>query len=328
MRHFLRRIGFYLVTVWASLTINFLLPRLMPGDPADAVMAKLRDKDVNPEMLRALEAQFGISHAPLWQQYGEYLNNLLHGNLGVSTSFYPTPVATVIAQDMPWTIGLGITTLTIGFVLGTLLGVINAWRRGTKLDTFGSTAMMLISTIPYFWLALIVVYFFAFVFQIFPLYGGYDPDITEGFNPDFIMSVLQHAVLPAITIIVSSLAGWMLTMRNAMVTNLSEDYVLMAKAKGLTNRRVMLAYAARNAILPNVTGFAIAIGFIFGGLLITELVFSYPGIGTAFVEAIENKDYALMQGLFLIITFTVLVANFLADMVYGFLDPRVRQERN
>lgn len=330
MRHLLRRIWFYVITIWASLTLNFLLPRLVPGDPAEAVMNSLRNKNANvdPEMLQALEIQFGVSHAPLWQQYLQYLNNLFHGNLGVSISYYPLPVTTIIAQRMPWTLGLGIATLVIGFLLGTLLGAFNAWKHDTAFDTIISPLMMLISGIPFFWIALLALYFFSYILNLFPLNGGYDPDIPHGFNPDFILSILQHSLLPAVTLVFTSLAGWMLTMRNTMILTLSEDYVLMAQAKGLSDRKVMLAYAARNAVLPSVTGFALSLGFIVSGQLLVETVFSYPGIGYSLVQAVNNKDYALMQGLFLIITLAVLGANFLADMLYTALDPRVRPGRS
>jgi peptide/nickel transport system permease protein len=325
MRHLLRRLGFYTLTVWIALTLNFLLPRLVPGDPAVAIMAHLRDKYVDPDMMHALEIEFGISHDPLWVQYGQYLGNLLHGNLGISTSYYPTPVSVLIAQRMPWTLTLGITTLLLSFLLGTLLGILNAWKRGSRLDSLISPAMMLISGIPYFWLALICLYVLAFKLNLFPLNGGYDDDIVPGWSFDFFLSALQHTLLPAITVIVSSLAGWMLTMRNAMITTLSEDYIQMARAKGLSSWQVMMQYAARNAILPSVTGFALALGFIVGGQLLTETVFSYPGIGFTLIQAINDKDYALMQGLFLVLTLAVLTANLIADLLYTALDPRVRQ---
>ncbi len=189
--------------------------------------------------------------------------------------------------------------------------------------------MNFLSAIPYFWLALLSLYLFSYLLNWFPLSGGYDSaNIDPGWTFDFISSVIQHAFLPALTLVVASLAGWMLTMRNSMITTLSEDYVLMAKAKGLSDRRVMFWYAARNAVLPNITGFAIAIGAIVGGQLLTEMVFSYPGIGYALLQAVNQQDYAMLQSIFLIITLAVLGANFLADMLYVFLDPRVRQERS
>lgn len=327
MRHLLRRTGFYLVALWASITMNFLIPRLAPGDPAALFLARMQGK-LPPTALHALEVEFGISHDSLWSQYLQYLNNLAHGNLGISILYFPTPVVNVIAENVKWTLGLiGVATI-ISFALGTLMGIIAAWRRNKAFDSVVTPALTFLAAIPYFWLALIVLYFLGYVLSWFPLSGGYDTiGVNEGWTPDFALSVLQHAILPAATIVVSSVAGWMLVMRNAMITTLSEDYVLMAQAKGLSERRVMFAYAARNAILPNITGFALALGFVVGGALLTEIVFSYPGIGFSLLQAVQALDYALIQGIFLVISISVLAANFLADLVYVLLDPRVRQER-
>ena len=326
MRHLLRRIVFYLVALWAAVTLNFLIPRLAPGDPASTLIARFQGR-IDPRALQALEVAFGISHASLWTQYFQYLNNLLHGNLGLSITYFPTPVSTVIAEDLPWTLGLVGISAIISFIIGTLLGVIIAWKRGSALDSILPPIMTFIAAIPYFWFALIVLYVLAFLLNLFPVSGAYDTSIEVGFSPDFIVSLLQHAILPAFTIVVGSVSGWMLGMRNTMITTISEDYVLMAKAKGLPERRVMLSYAARNAILPNVTGFALALGFVVGGALLTEVVFSYPGIGFALLQAVQNSDFALLQAIFLIIVIAVLIANFIADLVYVALDPRVRQER-
>ncbi len=328
MRHLSRRIGFYLVALWASVTLNFLIPRLTPGNPAGSMMARLHGR-VSPQSLHALEIAFGITHDPLWSQYLQYLNNLLHGDLGVSITYYPTPVAAVIAQEIPWTLMLVGVSLVISFVLGTLLGVLVAWRRNSTLDSLFSPLFTFFSAIPYFWLALILLYILGYLLNWFPINGGYDTTTTvPELSPDFIWSAFQHGILPAFTIVISSIAGWLLGMRNAMITTLSEDYVLMAEAKGLSQRRIMFAYAARNAILPNITSFALSLGFVVSGALLTEIVFSYPGIGYALYQAVENLDYALLQGLFLIIAIAVLGANFLADLIYVALDPRVRLERN
>jgi peptide/nickel transport system permease protein len=220
------------------------------------------------------------------------------------------------------------TAVVISFVCGTLLGIIVAWRRGSRLDAVLPPVVTFLSAIPYFWLALILLYVLGFVLNWFPISGGYDLSVQPGWTLEFLVSAVQHALLPAFTIIISSIAGWLLGMRNAMMTTLSEDYVLMAQAKGLSDKRVMLVYAARNAILPNITGFALSLGFIVGGALLTEIVFSYPGIGYALLQAVQNSDYALLQGIFLIIAVAVLGANFLADLIYVVLDPRVRQERS
>lgn len=328
MRHLLRRICFYLVALWASVTLNFLIPHLSPGNPAQAVMARMRGK-VSPQAQHALEIALGVNHDPLWQQYGQYINNLLHGNLGISSLYLPTPVSEVIAQDLPWTLVLVGVALVISFVLGSVLGIIVVWRRGSLMDVILSPFFTFLSAIPYFWLALVLLYFLGEQLGWFPIHGGYDADSTEiGWNLDFILSAAQYAILPALTIIIGSLAGWMLGMRNAMITTLSEDYVLMAEAKGLSPWRVMFSYAARNAILPNITAFALSLGFVVSGSLLTEIVFSYPGIGFAILQAIDSLDYALLQGIFLVITLAVLGANFLADLIYVLLDPRVRLERS
>lgn len=327
MRSLLRKLGFYILALWAAITLNFFIPRLAPGNPADTLIARFQGR-IQPQALHALELQFGISNAPLWQQYLEYLNNLIHGNLGLSITYFPSPVITVIQQELPWTLVLVTISLLIGFVVGTLLGAVIAWKHGSVLDSTLPPALSFVAAIPQFLLGLVILYVFGFQLGLFPLHGGYDTSlVTPGWSPDFIASAVQHAILPAATFIIISLAGWMLSMRNTMVTTLTEDYVLMAQAKGLPDRRVMLAYAARNAILPNITGFAIALGSVVGGQLLIEIVFSYPGIGFGLLQAVQNSDYALMQGIFLLIVLAVLIANFLVDLVYVILDPRARQSR-
>jgi peptide/nickel transport system permease protein len=326
MRYLLRRIGFYAVALWAALTLNFLIPRLMPGDPVSVFLARLQGR-IDPRAVNALRLQFGVTNDSLWTQYWRYLGDLFHGNLGLSISYFPTPVTQVISQSILWTLGLVGLSAILSFVLGTLLGVIAAWKRGSWFDRTLAPLLTFFQAIPYFWLALILLFVLSFVLKIFPLSGAYDLDLDPGLTPDFIGSVLQHAFLPALTIVISSIAGWMLGMRNAMLTTLAEDYVLMAQAKGLSERRVMLMYAARNAILPNVTGFAISLGLVVSGALLTEIVFSYPGLGFTLLNAVQASDYPLMQGIFLVIACAVLAANFLADILYVVLDPRTRQER-
>jgi peptide/nickel transport system permease protein len=329
MRHILRRIIFYLVALWASITLNFFIPRLAPGDPAQALLGRFeRQGPISPSALKALQTAFGIdTHDPLWVQYFGYLHNLLTGNLGLSFTYYPTAVADVISQDIRWSLVLGSVSVLISFSLGCLIGIFMAWRRGSVFDATLSPLMTFISAIPYFWLALIILYVFGFRLGWFPFADGYDTTLDIGWTPEFITSAIYHAILPALTLIISSIAGWMLVMRNSMITTLSEDYILMAQAKGLSSRRIMFAYAARNAILPNVTGFALAIGFVVSGQLLTEIVFSYPGIGFSLLQAVQGQDYPLLQGIFLIIAIAVMGANFLADLLYVALDPRVRLDR-
>lgn len=330
MRRLIRRIGIYLLAIWAAVTINFFLPRMAPGNPAEVVLARLAQRGtVSDATRKALEIQFGLNTTdPLWVQYLKYLNNLLHGNLGISTNYYPSTVSEIIAQDIKWTLVLLSVSVLLSFTLGTLLGVFVAWKRGSAWDTTLSSLMTLFYSILYPWLALMAVYFLGFTLGWFPFSDGYDYTLTPGWSLDFISSAAYHAILPALTLIVSTIAGWMITMRNSMITTLSEDYVTMAKAKGLTSGRVMFAYAARNAVLPSVTGLAIAIGAVVGGQLLVEIVFSYPGIGYALFQAIQSQDYALADGILLLVIIATVCMNLIVDIFYSLLDPRTRQERS
>lgn len=324
MRVLLRRGAFYLVTAWAALTLNFLLPRLMPGDPVQAMLTRFQGT-LAPEAVFALRELFGQTEDDLWSQYLQYWRNLFTGDWGVSIGNYPVPAATIVGQGIFWTLGLiGLCTI-LSFVIGTLIGIVAGWKRGSWVDAL-VPATTFISSIPYFWFGLVMVYVFSVLLHWAPLGGAYKPGLTIGWNWEFIQSVVVYGTLPAITIVVTSLGYWVLSTRNMMITTLSEDYILVAQAKGLSRRRVMFTYAARNAMLPSLAGFAMALGGIVGGSIVTEIVFNYPGIGQVLFQAVNNQDYPVMQAVFLIITLTVLVANLIADSVYVLLDPRTRQE--
>ena len=320
-----RRLFFYLVTAAVAVSLDFLIPRLIPGNPVAAIVAKMQGVTITPAIIHALDLQFGVqTNASLWAQYTHYWNDVLHGNLGVSTANNFVPVSTVIRQALPYTLGLvGVATL-ISFVLGTAIGAIVAWKRGSWMDNL-LPLVTFFQAAPHFFLAFVAVDVFAIRLGWFPSERAANVADFPAFNWTYISDVLDHAILPALTIVVASAAGWIVGMRNVMLTTMDEDYVLIAAAKGLPKRRVIW-YAARNAILPSVSGFALAIGFIVSGALLTEVVFSYPGLGSLLIQAVSNNDYELMQGLFLIITFAVLAANLIADFVYVFLDPRTRQE--
>ena len=325
MRVISRRIGFYLITAIAAITVDFLIPRVMPGNPVEAVLAKMQGQVVTKATLHALELQFGSNTSEgLWGQYLHYWSNLLHGNLGISTSNGMVPVTTVIRGALPWTIGLVGTATVISFILGTLLGVLVAWRRGGWLDTL-LPATTFFQAAPYFFLAFLAIDLFSIRLGWFPPGSARNNLDFPAFDWAYAGDVLDHAVLPALTIVVASAAGWIVGMRNVMITTMDEDYVLIAQAKGLPKQRVVW-YAARNAILPSISGFSLAIGFVVSGALLTEIVFSYPGLGFIMLTAVQDADYALLQGIFLVITMAVLVANLAADFVYVFLDPRTRQE--
>ena len=325
MRYLSRRIVFYLVALWASLTINFFLPRLMPGDPVSAFAARFRDQLAsNPHMLDAIRVELGASTAPLPQQYVQYLGNLLHGDLGVSYSQYPTRVSDILANTLPWTLVLAGSATLMAFVIGTVLGIIAAWRRGGGVDSIITPLTMFTYSFPPFFLAMLIVYFIGAQTGLFPLNHAYDDNQHISWSWSFIRSAADHAALPILTFLLYSIGGWLLGMRNVMINVLSEEYITMAQAKGLSDRRVMFRYAARNALLPQITSFAITMGYIITGLVLIEDVFSYPGVGYTLVLAVQGNDYPLMQALFLLITATVLIANFIADLLYTWLDPRAR----
>ncbi|MFS0713130.1 ABC transporter permease [Microbacterium sp. 2P01SA-2] len=314
---------FYLFTLWAAITINFFLPRFMKGDAVDQYLA--RNRNVTPEAADALRALLGIdTDKSLWQQYLDYWGLLFRGDLGVSLLHGLRPVTEVISQSLPWTIGLvGFATI-VSFLIGTIGGAVIGWRRGSRSEVLIPVTTFL-STIPYFWLGLLAIALFSVNLKWFPIGKAYGVGVSPEFTPEFIGQVIHHGTLPAVTIIIASLGGWMLGMRNMMLTVLDEDYITVAQAKGMPNSRVLWRYAARNAVLPQIQSFALSIGFIVGGTIVMEMVFSYPGVGKLLLDATNAKDYALMQGVFLVITLSVLVANILADIAYAFLDPRTRQ---
>ena len=324
MRFLIRRFLFYLVAAYVAITMNFFLPRLMVGDPITAMFGRFQGR-LEPRTIEALKATFGFVDGPLLKQYFTYLDHLFHGELGTSIVSFPVPVTEVIAPGMMWTVRLiGLATI-LSFGIGMLLGVFAASRRGKFVDSFVLPMASALGAFPYFWIAMLALYTFGFVLGWFPINHSYDVALRiDWTNSEFVQSVITHAIMPMTTIVVTAIGGWMLGMRNNMIGVLSEDYITMAQAKGLSDRRVMFTYAARNAILPSLTGFAMSLGFVIGGALVVEVVFAYPGMGYLLLSAVNGRDYPLMQGIFLMITLAVLLANFLSDVVYVLLDPRAR----
>jgi peptide/nickel transport system permease protein len=323
MRYLGRRLGLFVVTLWAALTVNFIIPRVMPGNEAQAVLATFRGT-VNPAALHALEIQFGTGvHQSVIASYFQYLGNILTGQFGVTAQ--NVPVMTEIGSKLPWTLGLvGVTTI-IAFAIGTLAGGASAWRRGGRLDGIVPPSLFILSTIPVFFVGLLLIYVFAVKLAWLPLQGNYSIGATPSFSLSFIGDVLQHAILPGLSLVIVTAGLWVYSMRNNMVTTISEDYVKMARAKGLSQSRVMWGYAGRNAILPNLTGFAMQIGYVLGGSIAIEYLFSYPGLGYLFYTSTTDHDLPLMQGLFLFYTLAVLVCVLIADLVTAVLDPRTRE---
>jgi peptide/nickel transport system permease protein len=322
MSYVMRRMGLFLVTLWAALTVNFIIPRVMPGNEAEAVLATFRG--ANPGALHALEIQFGVNvHQSVLASYFEYLGNCLTGQFGVTAQ--GVPVMTEITSKLPWTLGLvGVTTI-LAFLIGTLAGVFSAWRRGGRIDALLPPSLFIVSTIPVFFVGLLLIYIFAVKLNWLPLSGNYSVGATPAFSLSFIWDVLKHALMPAVSLIIVTAGLWVYSMRNNMITTISEDYVKTARAKGLATRRIMYDYAARNAILPNLTEFAMQLGYVLGGSIVIEYLFSYPGLGYLFYTATTDHDLPLMQGLFLVYTLAVLICVLIADLVTAALDPRTRE---
>jgi len=327
VRYLLRKVVLFVITLWAAITLNFILPRLMPGSPVDAALGRLASAGVaitNAER-RAVEIQLGVPHANLFTQYGDYLRNIATLRFGTSYSFPSETVAQTIAKALPWTLVLVGATTIFAFIAGTLLGVYAGWRRGRLADSTVTIGATFFGAFPPFWLGLLLLYLLAFKYGWFPIKGGYAPGTSPNLSSSFLGDAVRHSVLPAVTLAITTMSGWVFGMRNNMINTLGEDFVTFAEANGLRTRTVALLYAARNALLPNVTAFGLSLGMVVGGSVLVEGVFSYPGVGNLLYIAVTNHDFPLMQALFLAITVSMLAAIFIVDLLYVRLDPRVRR---
>jgi peptide/nickel transport system permease protein len=327
LRYLLERFVILVATVFISVTIVFFVPRLVPGDPLGAVFLKLASMGGSagaPELVEEYRRIFGLDRS-LWEQYVSFLRELARGNLGYSISSFPSHVTDLLRISLPWTIGLLTVTTITSWALGSLIGAVVGWR-GTKSRFFQALVpvALVLYTIPYYILAIILVFLFAFRWRMFPLSGAYSPGLRPVLSLDFALDVLKHAVLPALSIILVSLGWWFLSMRSLITSLKGEDYILQAEAKGLTNRRILWAYAFRNAMLPQATGLAISLGHTVGGALITEVIFAYPGLGWLIYNSVTGLDFPVIQGCVLLIVFAVALANFAIDAVYPLIDPRIR----
>lgn len=323
MRYLLRRFGFYVIAFWAALTIDFVLPRLLPGDPAAAILGPMGSR-MTQDQIAALRLALGLNDAPLLQQYFSFIIHVFQGDLGISYSQFPAPVTEVIGTGFRWTLLLGLSSLAISFTVGHLIGILGAWRRRSAFDVIMPPLFNFIGAFPAFFLSLGVVYIFGIRLKWFPISHAYSDDLIPSFSLEYYASILKHLTLPLIVSVLVTLQIWIQQMRNVMISVLAEDYITMAEAKGLSQNRIMFGYAARNAILPSVTGFGIFLGSILSGQVLIEQVFAYPGLGFLLIRGVAARDYPLMQGLFLGITGGVLLINFLVDIFYTRIDPRVR----
>ncbi|MGV3650077.1 MAG: ABC transporter permease [Devosia sp.] len=320
----LRRLAFYLAAFLAAATINFFLPRLMPGDPIRMMFASA-GSELSLENLNALKLTFGFIDAPIGEQYLAYLRSVFTGDLGRSIKYFPLPVTDLLGRALVWTVGLvGIATL-LSFSLGTFLGIMAAWHRGTRLDTVVSLSSIFASSVPAVVVSLIMLFVFGYTLGWFPNGYAADPMLDPAWSWTYLSSVIYHGTLPMLTLVIVLTGGFAVTMRNNMINLLGEDYIVMGRAKGLSDSRVMLWYAARNALLPTVSALAISLGSVLGGSLVAEVVYNYPGLGNTLYQAILARDYPVIQGQLLIMTGAMLVANFLVDLSYVLLDPRLKR---
>ena len=326
-----RRFGVFLLIVWLAASLNFFLPRLSGQDPvrtkllAEAQLGGYVQAGIE-DMVKEYNQKFGLDK-PLWRQYVSYLGDTMRLDFNYSISNYPRTVRDLIAEALPWTIGLlGMTTL-LSFGIGTFLGALLAWPGAPRWMRYVMPPLWALHAIPFFLLGLILMYLFAFQLRLLPIFGGYSPGAAPAVNATFILDVMAHATLPALSIILVATGGWALGMRGMMVTTMGEDYVTFAEAKGLRASTIFLRYCVRNAILPQTTALALALGQILSGAVLVEVIFGYPGIGALLFQAIRENDHFLIQG----IVFTVIVAlgftTFILDVLYPWLDPRISYQR-
>ena len=323
MPTYLQRAGTYLIALVIAIMVNFALPRLMPGSPVDAMIAQLGQR-ATPEVVAALKARFGLIDQPVWAQFTDYLRGLFTLDLGVSTSYYPMTVVEVLTRPLIWTAFLITTTIVFSFVFGTFLGALSAWRRGGITDSILSPLAFVVTAIPPVVFALTTLFVLGVLYRLAPFSYAYDPILDPGFTLAFALSVAAHAVLPVLSLAPYLIASFQNTMRSSMISVLNEDYVTLGRAKGLSNMAVMYSYGVRNAMLPMLTHLALMLGSIFGGSIVVEVVFNYPGLGLTLFTATLARDYPVIQGQLMLMTVITLGANMLVDIIYGLVDPRLK----
>lgn len=316
--YLIKRIIYALITLFAVISINFFIFRIMPGDPASMLLS---ERVLKPEVMQEVRKMFGLDE-PLWKQYLLYIRNVFIGYFGQSFRRH-RPVLQVILGRLPKTIILLGVSQILSFVFGILSGVISAWKRGSKTDIALLVSSLSFYSLPIFWLAGILLMLFGYYIPIFPIGGFTSRPPPEGLFP-LILDILHHLFLPVLSLTVLSYGSYMLLMRNTLLDELTKDYILTARAKGLTDRKVVFGHGLRNALLPSITSFAISLGFVVSGAIVTESIFSYPGLGRLTYEAIMERDYPLLQGIFIIMSLSVVLANLIADLIYSVLDPRIR----
>ena len=328
--YILRRLAMFVFTIWLGTTIMFVIPRLAPGDPVQAMLGRMMNEGANVEnaeqLINGWRERFGLNE-PLYMQYFKHLYNSLRFDMGYSLAFFPSRVDTMVGRTMPWTLGLLIVATAIAFVLGNILGALLAWRRTPKLARWILPLSMAFTAIPAFLLGILLLYLFAFNRQWLPFAGGHERGLTPGLNFAFVASVAEHAILPALCIVLVSMGTWAMGMRGMMVTTAGEDYMILGEAKGLKPTALFWRYGIRNAILPQVTALGVALGGLAGGSILVELIFTYPGMGYLLYQGILSSDYTLIQGIVFYVIVGVSLAVLILDFVYPLIDPRIEYRR-
>lgn len=333
IQYVLRRLWIFILIIWVASTLNFIIPRLAPGDPMAAIIGQMEAQGAtvenSGELIQMFRDRFGLDQ-PIYVQYGKYLWALAHFDLGYSIAFFPAKVTDIIGGALPYTIGLLTVTTFITFTLGVLAGALLVWHATPRAARFVITFFMMLAPIPYYLLAIIFVSVLAFSLGWFPATGTVSVGriASEGFDIGYILDIIYHSTLPALSIIVAGIGGWVLGMRGMMVTVLGEDYLTLAEAKGLRERRIFFFYAMRNAMLPQFTALAITLGYVVSGATIVELIFSYPGMGYRLFQAINTSDFPVIQGITFFLVVSIAVAILVIDLIYPRLDPRITYNRS
>jgi peptide/nickel transport system permease protein len=320
----------FFLTIWLGITLIFVIPRMLPGDPVQAMIGRMVTEGSNvenaSEIIQSYRQRFGLDD-PILIQYAKFLVNSVTFNTGYSLAFFPSRVDDMIARSIPWTLGLLFCALVLSFVIGNAIGALLAWRRTPRLVRTILPISIVFTSIPAYMVGLLLLFLFAFQLDWLPYAGNYARGLSPGFNGKFVFSVIEHALLPALSIILVSMGVWALGLRGMMITTAGEDYMILAEAKGLTPLRIFWRYGIRNAILPQVTAFGVALGALAGGAVLVEIIFTYPGMGHLLYQAILNSDFTLIQGVVLYVIFGVSIAVLILDLIYPLIDPRISYRR-
>jgi peptide/nickel transport system permease protein len=324
--YFVRRVGMFVLVVFVAASFNFFIPRLAPGNPIGAITSRMASASAGIEngqaMFEAYRKRFGLDE-PLYVQYAKYMWNTVRFDFGQSLSAYPADVSEIVRPAIGWSLALIGTSVIITFVLGVTIGALLGWKGTPRWARAVLPITMIGGVLPYYLLAMLLLYIFAFTTRVLPMSGAYDSGIPATLNWPYVVTVARHAILPALSIILTSLGGFALTMRGLMVNTVGEDYMLLADAKGLPKWRILWWYSVRNAIPPQLTHLAIALGYVVSGAILVEIVFSYPGLGYQLYQSIVNSDYTVIQAITLILAVSVGLCVLIIDLLYPLLDPRV-----